>query len=118
MVIEIGYTKTAAWVETPLLRPQADFGGCRWLPGITAVEDDIFHSFAAQALGALFAKHPRDGIGHVALAAPVRADNRGDTLIEGQLRSIGKRLKPGYFEAFQAHSYPLKTVQVCEARTG
>jgi hypothetical protein len=74
---------------------------------VAAIEDDVFHLVAAEALGALFAKHPRDGVGDVALAASIGTDDGGDTLVEGKLRAIGERLESGYFEAFEAHSRPL-----------
>ena len=87
---------------------QAHFGGRRGLPGVTAVEDDVFHPFAAQAFSALLPHDPRNGVRHVALAAAVGADNRGDAFIEGKLRAIGERLKSGDLEAFEAQTYPLK----------
>src|SRR5262245_31934128 len=74
------------------------------LARVATAENDVLHFVAAQALGALFAKHPRDGVGHVALAASVGTDNRGDALVKGELRPIGKRLKSGYFKAFEAHA--------------
>ena len=43
--------------------------------GCGAIEYDIFHLFAAERFGALFAQHPGDGVGDIALAATVRADN-------------------------------------------
>ena len=59
---------------------EAHFGGGAGLARVAAVEDDVLHLVAAQALGALLAKHPGDGVGDVALAAAVGADNRGDAL--------------------------------------
>ena len=86
---------------------QANFRGGRRLPRVAAVEDDVFHLVAAQALRALLAHHPRDGVGDVALAAPVGADNRRDAFVEGELRAIGKRLEPVDFETFEAHDTPI-----------
>ena len=88
-------------------RDASDFSGRARLPGIAAVEDDVFHLVAAQALGALLAEHPGDGVGHVALAAAVGPDDGGDALVEGQLRPIGERLETGDFETFEAHYCPL-----------
>src|SRR3954471_17975682 len=65
--------------------PQAHLGGRGRFPGVAAVEDDVFHLVAAQALGALLAHHPGDGVGDVALAAPVRADDRRHAFVEGEL---------------------------------
>jgi hypothetical protein len=67
---------------------QAHFGSGARFPRVTAAEDDVFHLLAAQALGALLAQDPRDGVGDVALAAAVRPDDRGDAAVEGKLRPI------------------------------
>src|SRR5581483_1170697 len=67
---------------------QLHFGGGGRLARVAAVEDDVLHLVAAQALGALLAHHPRDGVGNVALAAPIRADNGGHTRVERELRPI------------------------------
>src|SRR5207248_3070024 len=75
----------------------------RRLARVAAVEDHVFHLVAAQALGALLAHHPRDRIGHVALAAPVRADNRRDAFVEGELGPIGKRFEAVDLETFKTH---------------
>jgi len=83
--------------------PQPHFGGGRRLPRVAAAEDHVFHLVAAQALRALLAHHPRDGIGDIALAAAVRTDDRGHALIEGELGPIGERFEAVDFEALQAH---------------
>ena len=79
-------------------QPQPHLGGAGGLARVAAVEDHVFHPVAAQALGALLAQHPGDGVGHVALAAPVRPDDGGDAAIEGQMRAIGERLEAGDFK--------------------
>ena len=81
-------------------RTSAAAGG---LAGVAAAEDDVLHLVAAQALGALLAKHPGDGVGDVALAAAVGADDGGDATVEGQLGAIGEGLESGDFEAFETH---------------
>src|SRR5262249_57218977 len=63
---------------------QPDLGGGRRLARVAAAEDHILHLVAAQALGALLAHHPGDGVGHVALAAAVRPDDRGHPFVEGE----------------------------------
>src|SRR5688572_27034079 len=80
--------------------PQTHFRGGARLSRIAAAEDDVFHPVAAKALGALLAKHPRDRVGDVALAAAVRTDDGGYPLIEGKLRPVGERLEAMDFEAF------------------
>ncbi len=82
---------------------QTHFRGPGGLAGVAAAEDHVFHPVAAQALRALLAQHPRDRIGDIALAAPVRADDGGDPLVEGKLRPIRKGLETGDLEALQAH---------------
>ena len=85
---------------------QADFGGAGRLARVAAAEDDVFHLLAAEALGALLAKHPRDRVGDVALAAPVGADNGRHALIEGELGAIGKGFEAGNLKAFEPHATP------------
>ena len=74
---------------------EAHFGSRAGLARIAAAENDVLHLVAAQALGALLAKHPRDGVGDVALAAAVGADDGGDALVEGKLRAIGEGFESG-----------------------
>src|SRR4029453_2931974 len=74
------------------------------LSGVAAAEYDVLHSIATQALGALLPKHPRQGIHHVALAAPIRPDNRRDAVIECQFRSIRKTLEARDLEALKPHA--------------
>src|SRR5262249_60388407 len=72
------------------VEPQAHFGGRGRLPRVAAVEEHVFHPLAAEALGALLAHHPGDGVCYVALSAPVRPDDGGDAGVKGKLRAIGK----------------------------
>ena len=50
-----------------------DFGQAEAAARGGAVEDDVGHFAAAQALGALLAENPADGVDDVALAGAVRA---------------------------------------------
>ena len=95
---------------------QADFGGGAGPPTVAAVEDHVLHPVAAQALGALLSEHPRDRIGEVALAAPVRPDDGSDALVERELGAVGERFETGDFEAFETHSDPRSRLRwrVCE----
>ena len=81
-----------------IAEPQPHLGSARGLPRIAPVEDDVFHAIAAQALRALLAQHPRDGVGHIALPAAVRSDDGGHPAIEGEMHAIGERLEAGDFE--------------------
>ncbi len=83
VAVPVEYRRADGLQETAEL--EADLGGCRRLPRVAAAEDDVFHLVAAQALGALLAHHPGDGVGDVALAASVGADNRRHPFVEGQL---------------------------------
>src|SRR6185436_11922863 len=94
----------------------ANFRGRTRLARIAAVEDHVLHLVAAKALGALLAQHPRDGVGNIALAAPVGPDDGGDTLIEGELRPIGEGLETRDFETLETHYCPLLTCQTVPGR--
>ena len=85
---------------------QPHFGGAGRLARVAAAEDDVFHLLAAEALGALLAEHPRDGVGDVALAAAVGSDDGGDASVEGELRAIGKGFEAGDLKAFEPHGMP------------
>ena len=96
-----------------LLRPrhhaaqvQPDLGRGRRLAGVAAAEDHVLHPVAAQALGALLAEHPGDGVDDVALAAAVRADDGGHARVEPDVGAIGKALEAREFESFEAHGRP------------
>ena len=69
-------------------QPQPHFRGGRRLARVAALEDDVLHVLAAQALGALLAQHPGDRIDDVALAAAVGADDGGDASVEGELGPV------------------------------
>ena len=55
-----------------------DFGHSHGRAIAGPIENDVFHFFAAERLGALFAEYPGDSVGHIALAATVRADDSGN----------------------------------------
>src|SRR5262249_4145265 len=77
---------------------QPHLGRRRRLPRVAAAEQHVFHPLAAQALRALLSHHPRDRVGHVALAAAIRTDDGGHAMVEGELRAIGERLEAVDFE--------------------
>ena len=54
-----------------------------------AGEDHVFHARAAQALGALLAQHPTDGVAQVGFSTAVRAHDGGDAgAVEPHLGSV------------------------------
>jgi hypothetical protein len=59
-----------------------------------AGEDDVLHLAAAQALGALLAEDPGDGVDDVGLARAVGADDGGDPRLERRVVADAKDLKP------------------------
>ncbi|OPZ03081.1 MAG: hypothetical protein BWZ09_02467 [Alphaproteobacteria bacterium ADurb.BinA305] len=78
----------------------ADLGHAERLAGVGAVEDHVRHLGAAQGGGALLAQHPADGVGDVALAAAVGADNRDHAGLELQTGLVGKALETSDFDLF------------------
>ncbi len=75
-------------------------GHAQRLAAVRAVEDDVLHGAAAQALGALLAEHPGDGFREVALAAAVGSDDGGDAAGEMDLYGIDEGFETGDLEAF------------------
>ena len=76
----------------------AEFSGLR---RGRAVEDDVGHLLAAQALDALLAEHPLDGVDDVALARAVGPDDDGDAGRELEPRLVGKALEADKFERLE-----------------
>ena len=82
---------------------QLDLGRADGPAAVAAREDHVLHALAAQALGALLAEDPRDGVDDVALAAAVGADDGGHPVVEHQVGPFGKALEPGDGELMQSH---------------
>ncbi len=80
------------------LEGEADLGHPHRRPFVGAVEDDVFHLVAAQALGRLLAEHPGDRVRQVRLAAAVGPDDRGDARREAHLDLFEERFEPGDLE--------------------
>ena len=73
---------------------QRDLGHAGGFALARAGKDHVGHVRAAQALGALLAQHPADGVGDVRLAAAVRTHNGGDAVtVELQLGAVAERLE-------------------------
>ncbi len=79
-------------------QPQPDFRRAGGLPRVAAVENDVLHLVAAQALRALLAEHPRNGVGNIALTAAVGAHDGGDAAVERQMHPVGEGLEAGDFQ--------------------
>ena len=90
---------------------QGNFGAVDRLAGRGAVEDQIGDTGAAQGFGTLLANDPADGIRNIAFAAPVGADDGGESVGEIEAGGIDEGFETGEFELFEDHgnsSRPLK----------
>src|SRR5579884_84652 len=72
-----------------------------------AIEDDIGHVAATQALGALLAQHPAHRVHYIRLTRPVRAHNSGDASGEVEDSLIGERFEADQLQAFEHETPPL-----------
>ena len=67
-----------------------------------AGENHVLHAGAAEALGALLAEDPADGIAEVRFSAAVRADDGGDAgTVESHVGAVVKRLEALDIDAFK-----------------
>ena len=99
----MSWTSSASTASKPagVVERDRDLGQAEALAGTGAVEDDVGHLAAAEALGRLLAEDPPDGIDDVALAGPVRPDDAGDARGEVEPRLVRERLEPDEFEALE-----------------
>ena len=72
---------------------QVHLGHLQGLTCLAAVEDHVFHGRPAEALGALLAQHPRDGVGDVALPTAVGADDTRHAPFERDLLPVAEALE-------------------------
>ena len=82
---------------------QGDFGAAERRPGGGPGEDHVLHLAAPQGLHALLAHDPGEGVHHVRLAGPVRADDAGDAGLEAQRGGGCEGLEPAQGECLQIH---------------
>ncbi len=90
--------------ELDVRHMEVDLGERQRRPRLAAVEDDVFHLLSAEALRALLAEHPADGVGDVALSAAVRADDGRHPLVEGELDLVPETLESADIESFELHA--------------
>ena len=69
-----------------------------------AGEDDVLHLAAAQALRALLAHDPGDGVDDVGLAGAVGSDDAGDARLEAQRRRRREGLEAAQGQALEVHA--------------
>ena len=63
-------------------------------------KNHILHGAAPQLADALFAQHPADRVGHIALAAAVGPHNSRNPVVKFKQDTVGKGLKALYLNAF------------------
>ena len=72
------------------------FGHAAGWPVLGPLKDDVLHLRAAQVFDLLLAQHPGNGVGDVALAAAVRADDGGDSVpCKDYLGVVGEGFETG-----------------------
>ena len=72
-------------------------------PRVAAAEDDVLHRPAAEVPRALLAHAPADRVDDVRLAAPVRADDAEDVVVEVQDGAVDERLEADQLELLDLH---------------
>ena len=80
---------------------ERDFGGVHGPAAARAVEDHVGHLLAAEALDALLAQHPLDGVDDVRLARAVRPDDDRDARRKLEPGLVGKTLETDEFEGLE-----------------
>src|SRR5262249_52399918 len=71
-----------------------------------AVENDVGHLPAAQALGALLPEHPAYRVTAVRFACAVRPDDGGNARGEVELSAVGERLEAAQLQTLQHGAFP------------
>ena len=90
---------------------QGDLGPAERRAAGGAGEDDVLHLAAAQALGALLAHDPGQGVDDVGLAGAVGADDAGDARLEAQRRRRGEGLESLQGQRLEVHGSALSSGQ-------
>ncbi len=89
-----------------------DLGATQRTLGRRAGEDDVLHLAAAERLRPLLAHHPRERIHDVRLARPVRADDTGHPLLEGEGGGVGEGLEALEGQALEIHRSPSRLADI------
>ena len=84
------------------------FGHPLGFAGFRTVEDHVFHGFAPQLFGALFAESPADGINDIRFSAPVRPHHRRDARGKVDLDFFREGLEAEKLNFFNLHDNPLR----------
>ena len=91
-------------VAVGVVEVQRDLGDVHRAPGGGALEDDVLHLPAAEQSRRLFAEHPADRVGHVALPAAVRSHDGRHPFLEGEVDRVGERLEAGELQPRELHA--------------
>ncbi len=84
-----------------IIERERDFGGIHRPACAGTVEDHVGHFLAAEALDALFAEYPLDGVDNIRLARAVRPDDDGDSRGELEPRLVGEALETEEFQGLE-----------------
>ncbi len=85
---------------------EVDLGHPQGLPRLAPVEDHVLHGDAPEALDALLSEDPGDGVGDVALATAVRADDPGHAALEIQFLLVAEGLEANDLDSIETHENP------------
>ena len=91
-----------------VVESERDFGGVQGPAAAGAVEDDVGHFAAAEALDALFAQHPLDGVDDVRLARAVRPHHHRDARRKLEPGAVGETLETDDFEGLEHGGWRIK----------
>ena len=83
-----------------VVQHQRHLGEAHLIPLLRATEDNVLHLRAPEALGALLAHDPADGVGDIALSRAVGAHDGGDILPEVQDGLVREGFKALNFQRF------------------
>ncbi len=94
-----------------------DLGRAPLADVFTAGGDHVLHRGAADRSRALLAERPEDGVGDVALAGAVGADDHADAGRELEVHPLGERLEPLHRDRFQIHGFVIRKRSFLACRT-
>ena len=83
-----------------IIKAQSNLGIAQSLSLACAAENNILHPRSAQGFGGLLAENPAHGVGNIALARAVGADNRRYSLAEFKHGFIRKGFEALHFKRF------------------
>jgi hypothetical protein len=91
-------------IAVAVVQVEGNLGDVHRSPAGRALEDHVLHLAAAEEPRRLLTQHPAHRVGHVRLAAAVRAHDRGHAVLERQRDGVGERLEAGELQLGQLHA--------------